>query len=65
MSERQQRATDSMTTAPRWKHLWCQHGIIGGTLAHILAHIWFADLLTDSERYSRHRLLQQWYYNND
>ena len=37
MSECQQRATDTVTIAPRWKHLWCQHGITGGTLAHILA----------------------------
>ena len=36
MSQRQQRATDTVTFAPRWKHLWRQHGITGGTLAGIL-----------------------------
>ena len=29
----------AVTIAPRWKHLRCQHGITGGTLARI----WFAD----------------------
>ena len=39
-------------TKPRWKHLWRQHGITGGTLAGILARIWLADLLADGESYS-------------
>ena len=51
MSERQQRTTDAVTIAPRWKHLWCQHGITGGTLARNLACIWSADLLMDSKPY--------------
>ena len=33
------------------KTLWLQHGMTGGTLARILAHIWFADLLADGEPY--------------
>ena len=31
MSECQQCATNAVTIAPRWKHLWRQHGITGGT----------------------------------
>ena len=50
-SEGQQCATDAVTIAPRWKHLWHQHGITGGMLARILACIWFADLLADGEPY--------------
>ena len=42
-----------MTIAPRWKHLWCQHGVTGGTLARI----WFADLLADGEPYEEARLV--------
>ena len=41
-----------VTIAPRWKHLWRQHGITGGTLSRILAGIWFADFLADGEPYS-------------
>ena len=51
MSDRQQCAADVVTIAPRWKHLWYQNGITGGTLARILAHIWFAGLLVDGEPY--------------
>ena len=46
-----------MTIAQRWKHLWRQHGITGGTLARILARIWFADLLADGEPYLRPSIL--------
>ena len=42
---------NKMTRAPRRKHLWRQHGITGGTLARILAPIWFADLFADGEPY--------------
>ena len=54
MSKHQQHATDAVTIAPRWKHLWCQHGVTGGMLAHILARIWLADLLMDGEPYYIH-----------